>query len=266
METSSPQRAAEDGLHVYHEAPQHYIAPKGEEPYYGAQSEKIVTSTEAPHQDRKIAGLRPKAFWIAIIIIGLIVIAASVGGAVGGTRASSKSTSTPAESAIARSVLFSETAPHMLKRVPSLATSSTNVATSASSTAATGTASTLATASATPELTFGYNITTDCPASSGSSYTPDAYFGGPGVYEFRKTCGSNTGGIDLISAFVPDFNTCIDLCSNWNYKIYETGLSAVRCTSAVFLVTGAPPNNCWAKNGTNTLPDQSTGLALLTSG
>lgn len=157
----------------------------------------------------------------------------------------------------------------MLRRDPSSASSSTSAAPTISSDAATpaiSTASASATESATPELTFGYNITTDCPASSGSSYTPNAYFGGPGVYEFQKTCGSNTGGIDLISAFTPDFNTCIDLCSNWNYKIYETGLSAVRCTSAVFLVSGAPPNNCWAKNGTNTLPDQSTGLALLTSG
>lgn len=109
MESSSPQRAAEDGLHVYHEAPQHYIAPKVQDPYYGEQSEKIVTSAETPHQDRRIAGLRPIAFWLVIIVIGLIVIAASVGGAVGGTRASSKSTSTPVESAVARSVTSSQT-------------------------------------------------------------------------------------------------------------------------------------------------------------
>ena len=127
-----------------------------------------------------------------------------------------------------------------------------------------GSTSILLSASSTP-LTSGYNISTDCPTSSGTSYTSPAYFGGPGVYTFAKTCGSNTGGIDLISAFTPDFNTCIDLCSNWNYKIYETGLSGVRCTSAVFLVGGSPPNNCWAKNGTDVLGDRSTGLALLTS-
>jgi hypothetical protein len=69
--------------------------------------------------------------------------------------------------------------------------------------------------------------------------------GGTGGYLFQKTCAViDSDGTDLISAFVPDFNTCIDLCSNWNYNMWATGLSQLRFSSAAFLIGSAPLQNC----------------------
>jgi len=53
---------------------------------------------------------------------------------------------------------------------------------------------------------------------------------------------------------VPSFTECIALCSNWNYEAYSNGLSDVECTVAFFLISGIPPGNCWARNGTNFIP------------
>jgi len=56
------------------------------------QSPGVLESTR--RQDNKKAGLRPLTFWLVIVLIGLIVIAASVGGAVGSTRKPSGSRTT----------------------------------------------------------------------------------------------------------------------------------------------------------------------------
>src|SRR5437016_5166536 len=84
-------------------------------------------------------------------------------------------------------------------------------------------------------------VTTDCPSSNGTSFTPKSPGGNAGKYTFIKRCGFDTDGKDLIEAFVPDLDTCIALCSNWNY--FQTG--GDKCTSASFNVRGSPPGNCW---------------------
>jgi hypothetical protein len=104
-------------------------------------------------------------------------------------------------------------------------------------------------------------VATDCPNSNGTVYTPGDPFGGGGRYEFTKRCGADTDGSNLVEAFVTDFDNCIALCSNWNY--WSSALSGVQCTSVAFLLSGFPPGNCWAKNGTNFVSSSLVAAALL---
>ena len=50
---------------------------------------------------------------------------------------------------------------------------------------------------------------------------------------------------------MPSFTECIAVCSDWNYNAYSNGLLDAECTVALFSISGIPPRNCWATNGTN---------------
>lgn len=51
---------------------------------------------------------------------------------------------------------------------------------------------------------------------------------------------------DITEAYLTTFDSCIDMCSSWNY--YNVG--GVQCRGVVFQYgeSGAPPGNCWIKN------------------
>lgn len=263
MDHPSPELVVEDGLHTYHEAPQPYNPVQTQNAYFNVTTEKpggppVAGSTG--NENHTIGGLRPRVFWSIIAVVSFFVIAASVGGAVGGTRAS-QNASTPTHDAM-RYVLsstVSRSSLHMAHSTFAIHSSSGSTSTSLTSTS-----------SATPiPLVHGYNITIDCPNSDGTTYTagqpPNAI--GTNQYSFKKSCRANTGGIDLVVAFVPDFNTCIDLCSNWNYRTYAAGWSTIKCTGAVFAQLAGPPANCFAKNGTDLMAaNEDVGTALLVSG
>jgi hypothetical protein len=75
------------------------------------KGEVEVKNHVSPNQNQLIGGLRPRIFWLLILLISLIVISASIGGAVGGTRSSRKNTSNEAQSQVpstttARFVVF----------------------------------------------------------------------------------------------------------------------------------------------------------------
>jgi hypothetical protein len=102
-------------------------------------------------------------------------------------------------------------------------------------------------------------ITTDCPSGNGTSITPKSPGGNAGKYTFTKHCGFDTNGTNLVSAFVTSLDTCIALCSNWNYQ--QTGGS--KCSSVSFNVDGSEPGNCWAKTGTGLKSVDGQGAAIL---
>ena len=105
MDASSPQRVVEDGLQVYDEAPHHYSPPKAGDAYHAPDEvvdEKAFAAAPVDGKRDRIAGLKPGMFWIVIVLIALIVIGASVGGAVGGTRASKNDTPASAQSTVSR--------------------------------------------------------------------------------------------------------------------------------------------------------------------
>jgi hypothetical protein len=61
----------------------------------------------------------------------------------------------------------------------------------------------------------------------------------------------------LASAFVPNFNACIALCSNIN----QFG-QGILCDSAMYLVTGRFPANCWVSNSRSLKESPSSAVAL----
>lgn len=78
---------------------------------------------------------------------------------------------------------------------------------------------------------------------------------------FTRYCGLDTNGRSLMSAYVPNFELCVDLCQNLND--YQAG-SGTQCTSANYLPAGTPPGNCWAKTGTQLIATAGNDAALLT--
>jgi hypothetical protein len=102
-------------------------------------------------------------------------------------------------------------------------------------------------------------ITTDCPSSNGTSITPKSPGGNAGKYTFTKHCGFDTNGTNLVSAFVTSLDTCIALCSNWNYQQTRGD----RCNSVSFNVKGIAPGNCWAKTGMGLISVEGQGAAIL---
>ena len=118
------------------------------------------------------------------------------------------------------------------------------------------TSTTSPTASLSPSA---QRVTTDCPASNGTSFTPGLPSGGPGKQGFNKRCGAGTDGSDLIDAMVIDFDNCIALCANWNIMRPE----GPKCTAATFNVNGRSPGNCWAKNGTKFVGSKGDSALLV---
>jgi hypothetical protein len=94
--------------------------------------------------------------------------------------------------------------------------------------------------------------------SNGTTHQPLTPVGSPGSYNFIKYCGFDTTGLTVAEAFVPSFNDCIDMCSDYNYASGQDGTN--QCFAVSFLVTGNRPGNCWAK-GSGAILVPSTGLA-----
>lgn len=96
--------AAPERVHRDHEGPQYlHNDSESPEPYkdfvhptlqptIAVPDGKYEHSDEAHSKNKRIGGLRPVTFWLLILSLGLIIVGGSVGGAVGGTRASKTST------------------------------------------------------------------------------------------------------------------------------------------------------------------------------
>lgn len=93
MDASGPQRVQEEPESISHfHLPPNYgsRAPLDEKaPIVSVESTNIKEEMDR-RGSRTIGGLSPRAFWLLIAVVAVLVIAASVGGAVGGTRMSSK--------------------------------------------------------------------------------------------------------------------------------------------------------------------------------
>jgi len=87
MDASGPQRVQEDLEAVPHKSYRALI-PSHKEAV--ASNAKWDLVGESKHNGKVIAGLSTRVFWFVIAIIAVVVVGASVGGAVGGTRSSNK--------------------------------------------------------------------------------------------------------------------------------------------------------------------------------
>lgn len=93
---SSPLATTNLPQHVEQHSDLEHVAPPTEVyPYYSpVQYEKqlVVNAvasplTPSPAPERRIAGLKPWAFWCIVATVAVIVVAVSVGGSVGGAAA-----------------------------------------------------------------------------------------------------------------------------------------------------------------------------------
>ncbi|KAF2168879.1 hypothetical protein M409DRAFT_20893 [Zasmidium cellare ATCC 36951] len=197
--------------------------------------EKVSDAAEQRERGHRIARMPVWAFWLLLGALGLVVIGASVGGAVGGSAAvrshdSSNDLNTSGTSSI-----------------PSA--SSANPSSSIGSTSSIS--STAPSASAT--------ASTDCPGVNGTAYTPAGFSGpiSPGTY--TQVCGGNDtkprwvqSNGQLTSAFVSSLKPCIDLCSYWNLLASD---QTTLCAVAALIPDGRPPYNCWIRNTWNNSDD-----------
>jgi hypothetical protein len=86
-----PERCYEGGLHPIEEGL--HVIEHGDEAKEAWVHQRI-SRTNSPtenNQSRYIGGLKRKHFWCILVIVSLVVIGASVGGAVGGSLAAKES-------------------------------------------------------------------------------------------------------------------------------------------------------------------------------
>ncbi|KAM0817894.1 putative Filament-forming protein (Tpr p270) protein [Seiridium cardinale] len=198
--------------------------------------------------NNRIGGVRKRVFWPILVLVGLVVIGASVGGALGGMVGirNNQASSAPTFSASSTRAFSTEAS----SNDPSL--------TGSPSSSAITTSGTTSTPTTTPDLA---QTTDGCPASNRTTYAAlNPTDSNPTDQVYTKYCGFDTDGNTLMGAYMQNFDLCVNLCNNWTYFQSD---SSTKCTSLAFLPVGSPPNNCWAKTGTKLMAIPGNDAALL---
>ena len=101
MDASGPERVpwVQEGLErTFGETREHrYLATptySPRSPLDEAKHEPDANHTAGSRNSNRIGGLRSRTFWLLILIVGIVIIGASIGGAVGGSRGSHESVTT----------------------------------------------------------------------------------------------------------------------------------------------------------------------------
>ncbi|KAK3389865.1 hypothetical protein B0H63DRAFT_507349 [Podospora didyma] len=211
-------------------------------------------SQNHPSQNHRAAGsggvigtLKPRTFWLLMVLISITVIAISIGAGIAARNNTPSNVNNNANANL----------------------NNANVNNVNVSTFPNGTARPLP--------------SRDCPQSDGTTYT-SAYTikstlqgiisdlvtgegGVPNVQGFIKQCGGgNTGAEKLASAFVLSFDACIELCASLNY--FQKLDDGKTCTQALYDSTGNNfnetfPVNCWAAGDDETGVDMFVDFARL---
>ncbi|KAG4439363.1 hypothetical protein IFR05_005175 [Cadophora sp. M221] len=235
----APERIPYDNGHNAPETVQYVGAyPPNEKPL-DAANPKIMEVGIGPR--RRLGDMSASKFWIILGVICALVIAATVGGAVGGSLAARKDH----DSSGASSPTSSATA---------VGASSTTLG--SSSTAQTSTTST-STSSATPSPTTFPAPSKDC--QNGTTYNSLFQTGENGSVPpgagltFTRLCGQNADINNIGSAFVYSLDDCIEICAGINFWPGNR-----RCTSVIYRPEGkGKPVNCWAANETSLTGERS---------
>ncbi|PVH78225.1 hypothetical protein DL98DRAFT_516892 [Cadophora sp. DSE1049] len=179
--------------------------------------------------------MRASKFWLILAFCCALVIAATVGGAVGGSLAARKDRGSSSESAANSSSATAEGA----STTPSASPSTT-------STSSTSTSTSFPTASPTtfpaPSKDCQNGTTYNSLFLTGENGSPPP---GAGL-KFTRLCGQNADINNIGSAFVYSLDDCIEICAGINFWPGDR-----RCTSVVYRPEGkGKPVNCWAANET----------------
>ncbi|KAI9852958.1 MAG: hypothetical protein M1824_001656 [Vezdaea acicularis] len=191
--------------------------PPSKWPIYG---EPIPTK-----QDRRICGLRPATFWLSLALAAVIIIAAAVGGGVGGTRHTSQSSSLPSP---------------LTSSLPSPGASTTSAPVPSSTATTNLTAPTQGLAAL------------DCPNINGRTYTKVA---GGNEYSFQISCGVDYPGrgswVDIIPIAAYSVYSCMDACAGYNTYYGSRNCIGIEFNANLASISGPNLGNCWLKNNTN---------------
>jgi hypothetical protein len=227
-----------------------YNGPVGGEPYGVPDPSSAALSVEKP---RRICGLAPKTFWIALVIGALVVIGAVVGGVVGAITSKNNSNSGSTASQTTSSTITTTTS------VSSSGTEASAISSSdASSSSTTPTSTKTTSVSITTSTLIGPSQTLfrDCPSSNFTIYQA---LDGSTVYQFRKFCGTNiamSNTFNIVNRKASSANACIDLCAAYNVsnKTEIAAGNSPRCNAV-----------CWRHQLTSDLPGQCFGFTTQNS-
>ncbi|PSK34245.1 hypothetical protein B9Z65_8571 [Elsinoe australis] len=234
---TTPQRLS--NLYQYHNAPE--VAPAAGLEYDDSihpysdkypvvnsshySSSTLKSKSIAPSGGKPpviIFGMKLRTFFVVSFIVVLIIIGAAVGGALGRPKAAS-----------AMPVATTATESPNQTLMPNITATPTPTATAITSTFN------------APIPT--YSILNDCPQSNNTVYTtrPLSSSSDSPTYNYTKHCDldsplSQNGARTLSEAFVYSFNDCIQVCASLNFW-----QNAQNCTSAVFVLDGQRPANCF---------------------
>ncbi|KAI1343582.1 hypothetical protein F5Y15DRAFT_370481 [Xylariaceae sp. FL0016] len=211
------------------------------------------TTFHAKSQERRVLGLRVPFFWTLVVAM-VIILAAGIGGGVGGAMSTRHGSNSDGSS---------------------VSSSSSITATTSGSPAPT---SSSAGSGATP--TDG-----DCPGIQDATYTPYAVDGQPiplasglAPQEFKQQCwtnyvaGAGTDIHDILRIFMPTLENCMMTCAEYN-AAYRAGLEQNAGVGGGYCVAVSLEKKdagfCYLKNGTATndtmgTPDGYSSAILLT--
>lgn len=197
-----------------------------------------VPRSVTPPLPRRVCGLSRKRFWIVLSITALvIIIAAAVGGGVGGTLVAKSEDGKKSE----------------VQEGDSRASISRPV-TSASSTSALVTSALVVTPTTSTIIGPEQTLYRDCPSSNNTIYNAI----GSVNFQFRKICGRSYKQpfASVINEKAASLDDCIDLCATFNLKNKSdiADGKSTPCTSV-----------CWRNRFDNDWPGQCFGSVTYNS-
>ncbi|OCL03563.1 hypothetical protein AOQ84DRAFT_392203 [Glonium stellatum] len=176
------------------------------------------------------------SFWLVFGLLSIVILGATVGGAVGGAAAARKSSGGTV--------------------TVSIATRTTVTAHSRFSSSFSMSTPSSAAPIATPS--------SDCPSTNGTIYTSLFANGKSGTVpsgaglKFLKLCSVEQYGFNLAEGYFMTFDECIELCASLNFFNKNSN-----CLGVTFIANGTQPGNCWAHNVTTSVFNSDVSSAVL---
>ncbi|KAK3389866.1 hypothetical protein B0H63DRAFT_464454 [Podospora didyma] len=202
-----------------------------------------------PEQPQKRLGplgrMKPLTFWLLVVLVSVVVIAASVGGAIAGSNAKTSQ------------------AQPLTTTKPEGSAESPTTNSPASSTSSFTTSSTPSPAATV--VMVAQKPTSDCPDSAGQVYNSTFLLGKQGAVpanaglQFVKFCTRGNQGTIIGSAYVPTLEACIELCASLNFRAGNK-----KCVQVNYDIRSAFPFNCFAASTANGKEVAVDGALLVT--
>ncbi|KAI4600056.1 hypothetical protein KJ359_001157 [Pestalotiopsis sp. 9143b] len=208
--------------------------------YSGGEYKSLPPGQQEKGDRKRICGLAVPTF-IFFIILGIVVIGASVGGAVGGVTATNNAKQAAAASASGSAA------------TGTASTSLTNQPMATATTSSLGSQTTDASALSVP--TSGVVVSFNCDQRSGQNQTLTLPSGGQ-EFIYSVECGvdmtgGSNGGVDLFAATAYTFEDCLRVCSSYNANSGTDACKGVSFNTELSTARDHDNGNCWAKNTTD---------------